>query len=37
MQRFDGLIHGVYWMSGAVPRSAELQETIAAFVGKYLS
>ena len=37
IERFDGLIHGVYWMSGAVPRSAELQETIAAFVGKYLS
>lgn len=37
IERFDGLIHGVYWMSGAVPRGAELHETIADFVSRYLS
>lgn len=37
IQRFDGLIHGVYWMSGVVPRSAELHETIAGFVSQHLS
>jgi acetyl esterase len=30
--RFDGLVHGVYWMSGAVPRSQELHDTIVAFL-----
>ena len=37
VQRFDGLIHGVYWMSGAVPRSSELHDSIADFVSRYLS
>lgn len=32
--RFDGLIHGVYWMSGAVPRSKELHEAIVKFLVK---
>ncbi|MDF3312825.1 alpha/beta hydrolase [Rhodococcus sp. T2V] len=30
--RFDGLIHGVWWMSGAVPRSAEMHEAIVSFL-----
>jgi acetyl esterase len=37
VQRFDGLIHGVYWMSGAVPRHVELYETIDNFVRQHLS
>lgn len=37
VQRFNGLIHGVYWMSGAVPRSVELYEAIDNFVGQHLS
>lgn len=31
--RFDGLVHGVFWMSGAVPRSRELLSAVAEFVG----
>lgn len=31
-QRFDGLVHGVYWMSGAVPRSSELHDAVVSFV-----
>ncbi|HEY5855508.1 MAG TPA: alpha/beta hydrolase fold domain-containing protein [Aldersonia sp.] len=30
--RFDGLIHGVFWMSGAVPRSRELRTAVSEFV-----
>jgi acetyl esterase len=30
--RFDGLAHGVYWMSGAVPRSQELHDAIVSFL-----
>ena len=36
VRRFDGLIHGVFWMSGAVPRGAELQQAIVQFVSKQL-
>ncbi|MBJ8345798.1 alpha/beta hydrolase [Antrihabitans sp. YC2-6] len=32
--RFDGLVHGVYWMSGAVPRSVELRDAITRFLTK---
>lgn len=32
--RFDGLIHGVYWMSGVIPRSRELHDAIVAFLNK---
>ena len=32
--RFDGLVHGVYWMSGAVPRSGELRDTVTRFLSK---
>jgi acetyl esterase len=32
--RFDGLIHGVYWMSGAVPRSGELRDAVTRFLSK---
>ena len=35
--RFDGLVHGVYWMSGAVPRSRELHDTVVAFLAKWLA
>lgn len=30
--RFDGLVHGVYWMSGAVPRSSELRTAVGDFI-----
>lgn len=30
--RFDGLVHGVYWMSGAVPRSSEIHTAITDFL-----
>jgi acetyl esterase len=32
LRRFDGLTHIVYWMSGAVPRQAEMHADIVAFV-----
>ncbi|PTM90096.1 acetyl esterase/lipase [Streptomyces sp. VMFN-G11Ma] len=32
--RFDGLIHGTYWMSAAVPRSRELRDAIAEFISR---
>lgn len=32
VHRFDGLVHGVYWMSGAVPRSAELHAKVVGFL-----
>jgi acetyl esterase len=35
--RYDGLVHGVYWMSGAVPRSKELHEDIVRFLNKKLA
>lgn len=35
--RFDGLVHGVFWLSGAVPRCVELREAIAAFVGELIT
>jgi acetyl esterase len=31
-RRFDGLVHGVFWMSGAVPRSAEVHDAVVAFL-----
>ena len=31
-RRFDGLIHGVFWMSAAVPRSVELLSEIVSFI-----
>ena len=30
--QFPGLIHGAFWMSGAVPRSCEILEAIGAFL-----
>lgn len=30
----DGLIHCVYWMSGAVPRSREIHDAVVAFLQK---
>lgn len=32
-----GLIHGAFWMSGAIPRSSEVFEAIGAFLGSRLS
>ena len=32
--RFDGLIHGVYWKSGAVPRSGDLRDAVTRFLSK---
>ena len=32
--RFDGLVHGAYWMSGAVPRSRELRNAVVRFLSK---
>nr|WP_296775766.1 alpha/beta hydrolase [Rhodococcus sp. (in: high G+C Gram-positive bacteria)] len=30
--RFDGLVHGVFWMSGAVPRSKEMRTAVKEFL-----
>ncbi|GAB92707.1 putative esterase [Gordonia rhizosphera NBRC 16068] len=35
--RFPGLLHGVFWMSGAVPRSSELREAVAGFIANMVS
>ncbi len=35
--RFTGLVHGVFWMSGAVPRSSELREAVAGFIADIVS
>jgi acetyl esterase len=32
--RFDGLIHGAYWMSGAVPRSREIHDAVVRFLSR---
>ncbi|QBJ96738.1 alpha/beta hydrolase [Rhodococcus sp. ABRD24] len=32
--RLDGLMHGAYWMSGAVPRSREIHDAIVRFLSK---
>jgi acetyl esterase len=37
VQRYDGLIHGVFWMTGAVERGNELYEEIAKFVRSELA
>lgn len=34
--RFDGLVHGVYWMSGAIPRSQELHDAVVEFLKSHL-
>ena len=34
---FDGLVHAVLWMSGAVPRSAELYDAVTQFVTEVTS
>lgn len=33
----DGLIHGTFWMSGAIPRSCEVLEAIGRFLGSKLA
>ncbi|QYB07594.1 alpha/beta hydrolase [Rhodococcus sp. USK10] len=30
--RFDGLLHGAFWMSGAIPRSSEMRSAVVEFV-----
>ncbi|QHE69907.1 alpha/beta hydrolase [Rhodococcus sp. WAY2] len=35
--RFDGLVHGAFWMSGAVPRSSEMRSAVIEFVRKISS
>jgi acetyl esterase len=35
--RFDGLVHGVYWMSGAVPRSGDLRDAVTRFLSKWFT
>lgn len=35
--RLNGLIHGVFWMSGAMPRSCEVMGAISAFLGSRLA
>ncbi|MCW2718524.1 MAG: acetyl esterase [Pseudonocardiales bacterium] len=37
VRRYDGLIHGVFWMTGAVERGNELYEEIAKFVRSELA
>ncbi|MFX1757114.1 alpha/beta hydrolase [Rhodococcus sp. As11] len=32
IRRFDGLVHGAFWMSGAVPRSGEMRDEVAEFI-----
>lgn len=34
VELYSGLVHGVYWMTGAVPRSAELHSAVVEFLGK---
>lgn len=34
VEPYSGLVHGVYWMTGAVPRSAELHSAVVEFLGK---
>lgn len=35
-RRFDGLVHIVYWMSGAVPRQAEMHAAVVEFLRRQL-
>lgn len=35
--RFDGLVHGVYWMSGAIPRCADQRACVAGFLAGRLA
>lgn len=34
--RFDGLVHGMYWMYAGVPRSEEHHKSIVAFLREQL-
>ncbi len=36
-RRFDGLVHIVYWMSGAVPRQADMHAAVVEFLRKHLA
>jgi len=35
--RFDGLVHIVYWMSGAIPRQAEMHRAVVDFLAARLA
>lgn len=35
--RIQGLVHGAYWMSGAVPRSSEIHDAAVAFLRRQFS
>lgn len=34
VRRFDGLVHGVFWMSGAIPRQTEQHRAIVEFLNE---
>ncbi|MBC2641882.1 MULTISPECIES: alpha/beta hydrolase [unclassified Rhodococcus (in: high G+C Gram-positive bacteria)] len=34
VELYEGLVHAVYWMTGAIPRSAELHGAVVEFLGK---
>lgn len=36
IRRFDGLVHGVFWMSGAIPRQAEQHRAVVDFLAAKL-
>ena len=36
-RRFEGLVHTVYWMSGAVPAQAEMHNAVVVFLRKRLA
>ena len=36
-KRFDGLVHIVYWWSGAVPKQAEMHAAVVEFLRKHLT
>lgn len=37
VERFDGLVHGAFWMSGAVPRGSEILDAATNFIAKITS
>jgi acetyl esterase len=37
VERFDGLVHGAFWMSGAVPRGNEILDAATNYIAKITS
>lgn len=37
VRRFDGLVHGVFWMSRAIPRQAEQHDAVVEFLSERLA